>query len=111
LLHDEAVNSPETETFNPERFMKDGVLNLDVPFPMETFGFSQCICPGKDMAIDSIKIMMASLLAMFDFDNAVNASLSFWRNFSNHFNSYPALFKCSIQPGSQAAASLIRADT
>lgn len=53
--------------------MKDGVLNPDVPFPMETFGFGRRICAGKDLAIDSIKITMASLLAVFDFGKVVDA--------------------------------------
>ncbi|PBK87328.1 cytochrome P450 [Armillaria gallica] len=73
LLHDEAVYGPETETFNPDRFMKDGALNPDVPFPMETFGFSRRICAGKDLGFDSIKITMTSLLAVFDFGKAVDA--------------------------------------
>ncbi|KAK0213681.1 cytochrome P450 [Armillaria fumosa] len=73
MLHDEAVYAPETERFNPDRFMKDRVLNPDVPFPMETFGFGRRICPGRDLAIDSIKITITSLLAVFDFGKAVDA--------------------------------------
>ncbi|KAK0462941.1 cytochrome P450 [Desarmillaria tabescens] len=73
LLREEAIYGPDTDTFNPERFMKDGALNLNVPFPMETFGFGRRICPGKDLAINTIKIVMASLLAVFDFGKAVDA--------------------------------------
>ncbi|KAK0236605.1 cytochrome P450 [Armillaria nabsnona] len=110
-----AVYGPETETFNPDRFMKDGVLNSDVPFPMETFGFGRRICAGKDLAIDSIKVTMASLLAVFDFGKAVDAEGNVIEVSGEYLSggliSHPAPFKCSIRPRCEAAALLIMADT
>ncbi|KAK0189927.1 cytochrome P450 [Armillaria mellea] len=114
MLHDEAVYGPETETFNPDRFMKDGVLNPDVPFPMETFGFGRRICPGKDLAIDSIKITMVSLLAVFEFGKAVDAKGNIIEVSGEYLSGaliHPAPFKCSIRPRSEAATLLIMTDT
>ncbi|KAK0436599.1 hypothetical protein EV421DRAFT_1113944 [Armillaria borealis] len=94
--------------------MKAGVLNPDVPFPMETFGFGRRICAGKDLAIDSIKIMMASLLAVFDFGKAVDAEGNIIEISGEYLSGgliHPAPFKCSIRPRREAAALLIMADT
>ncbi|KAK0497941.1 cytochrome P450 [Armillaria luteobubalina] len=114
MLHDEAVYGPETETFNPDRFMKDGVLNPDVPFPMETFGFGRRICPGRDLAIDSIKITIVSLLAVFEFGKAVDAEGNTIEVSGEYLSGaliHPAPFKCSIRPRCEAAALLIMTDT
>jgi len=43
MLHDEQV-FPDPETYDPERFLKDGVLRKDIevdPESMATFGFGR----------------------------------------------------------------------
>jgi len=69
MLHDEATY-PEPFKFKPERFMTpDGQLNRDAkdPFHM-VFGFGRRICPGRFMAVSTIWIAVASVIAAFDFD-------------------------------------------
>ncbi|SJL08657.1 related to O-methylsterigmatocystin oxidoreductase [Armillaria ostoyae] len=72
LLNDESTYGPDTHKFSPDRFMKDGNLNPAVPFPSEAFGFGRRKCPGRNLAVDSVKITIASLLAVFEFGKAVD---------------------------------------
>lgn len=72
LLNDESTYGPDTHKFRPDRFMKDGNLNPVVPFPSEAFGFGRRKCPGRNLAVDSVKITIASLLAVFEFGKAVD---------------------------------------
>ena len=68
MLHDETTY-PEPFKFKPERFMTtDGQLNRDMkdPFHM-VFGFGRRICPGRFMAVSTIWIAVASVIAAFDF--------------------------------------------
>lgn len=126
MLHDDGVYGPDVEKFNPERFLKDGVLNPDVKFPDAAFGFGRRSCPGRNLAVDSIFITIASVLATFEistaFDEAGNAIIptaeytsGFIRSvcifFALHLLeidcSRPEQFKCSIKPRSEQAAGMI----
>ncbi|KAI8994152.1 cytochrome P450 [Trametes punicea] len=66
ILHDpEAYDDPYE--FRPERFMKDGKLDLIVRDPATfMFGFGRRICPGRYLALPSLFINNASLLHVFD---------------------------------------------
>ncbi|KAF8918429.1 cytochrome P450 [Mucidula mucida] len=66
MLRDEAVYGPRTDKFDPERFLKDGRLNPDIPHPNEAFGFGRRICAGQAMAEASIWITIASIVSVFD---------------------------------------------
>ena len=88
---------PDPETFNPERFLKDGKINPDVQDPnafvfgygrryvewlspigsIITFHFrhSACthrVCPGRHFAEASLFIMIASVLHTLTIDSAVD---------------------------------------
>jgi cytochrome P450 len=70
ILHDEKVY-PEPEKFNPSRFLNaDGTeLRKDVMEPeLAAFGFGRRKCPGRYLAMDSLWIAMAYLLACYDIE-------------------------------------------
>ncbi|KAK0213682.1 cytochrome P450 [Armillaria fumosa] len=110
LLNDESTYGPDTHKFSLDRFMKDGNLNPAVPFPSEAFCFGRRICPGQNLAVDSVKITIASLLAVFEFGKAVDddgETIEPSGEYTLGMLSYPMPFNCSIRPRSDAAVSMI----
>ncbi|PFH47950.1 hypothetical protein AMATHDRAFT_6256 [Amanita thiersii Skay4041] len=74
MLNDEKVY-PDPFTFKPERFMKDGKISKDIKDPSHAvFGFGRRICPGRFLALSSMWITVASMLAAFDITKAVDES-------------------------------------
>ncbi|KAM5530763.1 hypothetical protein V8D89_015570 [Ganoderma adspersum] len=110
MLHNPEVY-PDPEVFEPERYIKDGVLNPDAPNPASVvFGFGRRICLGKNLADASLFINVASVLHTFNISvpldddgqpQKVNVKMS------TGFLSYPSGFACVIKPRSQAAEALI----
>ncbi|KAI0753250.1 cytochrome P450 [Daedaleopsis nitida] len=61
FCHDPRVYS-DPDTFNPDRFMKDGKINPDVRDPNTiVFGYGRKICPGRHFAEASLFIIIASV--------------------------------------------------
>ena len=72
IFHDEE-RYPEPDTFNPNRFLTaDGKLDPNVPDPIEAFGYSRRICPGRYFAIDVVFLTIASILATFNIEKATD---------------------------------------
>ncbi|EAU81927.1 O-methylsterigmatocystin oxidoreductase [Coprinopsis cinerea okayama7 len=99
-------------TFNPDRFIKDGKLNPEVPDPTNVaFGFGRRICPGRHFSNDSVFILAATLFALFDIkqskDEAGNP-IPLELDVTSDTVSAPLPFKCDIVPRSAAAVSLIQ---
>ncbi|KAF8891875.1 cytochrome P450, partial [Infundibulicybe gibba] len=71
ILHDETIY-PEPFKFNPERFLGDE----KPPDPAEigAFGFGRRICPGRHLAINSVWLAIAYILATFDLKRALDAN-------------------------------------
>ncbi|KAJ8518596.1 hypothetical protein ONZ45_g4351 [Pleurotus djamor] len=66
---------PSPHKFNPDRFMKDGKLNKAVKDPSSAaFGFGRRICPARFMAIHSVWIAVASIVATFDITKPIDAN-------------------------------------
>ncbi|KAF8999431.1 cytochrome P450 [Cyathus striatus] len=58
---------PNANTFNPERFLKDGKLDASVRDPRTiVFGFGRRICPGLHIAWSIFWYTSVSLLSMFE---------------------------------------------
>jgi len=110
MLHDETIY-PDPMTFNPDRWMKNGKLNPDIPEPQCVFGFGRRICPGRFMGISTAWITVASVLAVFNitkgFDehgNEVAPRLEYTSSTIRH----PLPFRCTIRPRSKNSELLVR---
>ncbi|KAK7694991.1 hypothetical protein QCA50_002179 [Cerrena zonata] len=112
ILHDEKAY-PNPNAFNPERFLKDGVLNPDVRDPgVACFGFGRRICPGRFMAKESLYIIISSLVAAFDFTKAVGPDgvpITPKTNYTTDLLNHPKPFLCSIKPRSEERALQVSA--
>ena len=73
MFHDER-RYPEPDRFDPGRFLnEDGTLNMSAADPAEAaFGFGRRICPGRHLAMASVWITAASILATFNIEKAVD---------------------------------------
>ncbi|KAJ6527869.1 cytochrome P450 [Mycena vulgaris] len=111
MLHDESV-CPEPHKFKPERFLLDGKLNLSVRDPLDIiFGFGRWSCPGRYMGLDSVWVMIASMLAVFNINKPIGEDGKVVEPPPGHISELvvvPAPFKCSIKPRSGYTAELIR---
>ncbi|KAJ7281062.1 cytochrome P450 [Mycena rebaudengoi] len=111
ILHDE-IMYPDPYAFNPERFLLDGKANPAVKDPdCAAFGFGRRICPGRHMARASIWSVVASILATFNIDKAVDEAghvIEPTFEYLTAIVSAPLPFKCSITPRSNEAVRLIR---
>ncbi|KAF9468660.1 cytochrome P450 [Collybia nuda] len=111
ILHDPKTY-PSPDEFQPERWLKDGQIDPDIQDPtVAAFGFGRRICPGRYFSDNSMYIMIALVLSVYnirppvdDQGNPVNLK----PEPTSGLLSFPAPFKCSIKPRSQAAENLIR---
>ncbi|KZT03453.1 cytochrome P450 monooxygenase [Laetiporus sulphureus 93-53] len=97
---------PEPDTFRPERFEEDGVVN---PWKF-VFGFGRRICPGRYIADRSVWLAIANIVAAFDIIKVQdNKGLDVVprRAFTSGFTSHPVDFQCTIKPRTDKVRSLI----
>ncbi|EKM55851.1 uncharacterized protein PHACADRAFT_195903 [Phanerochaete carnosa HHB-10118-sp] len=73
ILHDE-TRYPNPEAFVPERFpTPEGELDSNAPDPREAcFGYGKRMCPERHFALESVWIAIASLLAVYNIEKAVD---------------------------------------
>ncbi|KAF5346778.1 hypothetical protein D9756_010410 [Leucocoprinus leucothites] len=105
MLHDEEM-FPNPKVFNPDRFIKDGVLVEDILDPMvtATFGFGRRACPGSHIALATFYIATASILSLFDIspeldenNNPIEVKPEF---IDTGLTSEPSPFQCKFIPRS-----------
>jgi len=112
MLHDPNIY-PEPFEFKPERFLKDGQLDPDAKDPAHAaFGFGRRICPGRFMALSSLWIAIASIVAVFDISKAIDENgneVPLSHEYISALGILPKPFKCSIKPRSAEAEELIKA--
>ncbi|RXW13688.1 hypothetical protein EST38_g12163 [Candolleomyces aberdarensis] len=109
------LHNPETylDPFNlkPDRFIKDGKINQEVTDPFEAaFGFGRRICPGRNIALDTLYALISSTLAMFDVSvpKDENGNPDIKPSFSIGIMCQPKPFECSITPRSEQPEELIQ---
>ncbi|THH06638.1 hypothetical protein EW145_g3950 [Phellinidium pouzarii] len=105
------VEYPEPEKFIPERWIQSEGKKLPRDVRRTVFGFGRRICSGRHFAENSIYVIIASILATFDIEKALDENgvpitppLRYTPSFIRH--SEP--FKCKITPRSNKTASLIQ---
>ncbi|KAJ3569369.1 hypothetical protein NP233_g5091 [Leucocoprinus birnbaumii] len=103
MLQEAEIYDNPTE-FIPERFLKDGKINLDVPDPEDfaAFGFGRRACPGAHIALAKLYIIAASVLSLFDISPKLDTNgspINIVPQFKGDaLTSAPLPFPCKITP-------------
>ncbi|KAF9457686.1 cytochrome P450 [Collybia nuda] len=111
MLHDGAVY-PDPFKFNPDRYIKDGKLDLEIKDPkLVAFGFGRRVCPGSNLALSTLWITLASMMAAFEITKAVDENgevIEPTLEYRPDLINIPLPFKCSIKPRSEEIEKLLR---
>ncbi|KAJ2917559.1 hypothetical protein MD484_g2877, partial [Candolleomyces efflorescens] len=112
LMHNEE-EFPEPMSFKPERFLNpDGSLNESVRDPATAvFGFGRRLCPGRYIALSSLWITIASVLAAFRIERDLDDNgkpIDIQPNYLPGVSRFPAPFKATMQVRSKELADIIR---
>lgn len=112
IANDE-VAYPEPAKFDPERYLRDGKLDEDVLAPeVFAFGYGRRICPGRTMASGSAWLAVASLLAAFNIEKAVDENgvpVDPPVQFSPGAIRRPEPFQCKLVPRSDEMREIVLA--
>ena len=118
ILHDPEFY-PDPESFDPSHFISvdnggtypaDSCKNGEPPFPHVAFGFGRRICPGRALAMSSVWLAVASILATFDITPAKDENgrdVPIVQTWSSGIVGYPGPFRCNIRPRSEKALQIV----
>ncbi|KAI0789904.1 cytochrome P450 [Abortiporus biennis] len=111
LLHDPDTY-PDPLKFKPERFLTpDGQLDLNVKDPsFAAFGFGRRICPGRFFAINTLNIIVASLLHVYTISPETDANgqvIPVKEEVESSAICPPKPFHCKAQARSAALEALV----
>ncbi|KAJ8072918.1 hypothetical protein PM082_016477 [Marasmius tenuissimus] len=103
VLHNETLYGPDPMLFNPDRFATK--CNGKYPPNPEifAFGFGRRICPGRYLALDTIYLVIAHLLATFTIERAIDDDgneIVPTIEYTDSIISHPKPFKCQFVPRS-----------
>ncbi|KAI0812779.1 cytochrome P450, partial [Irpex lacteus] len=104
------VSAPEfpPDQFIPERYLQPN-SDKHTPDPNQyIFGFGRRVCPGRYLAENSMYILIASLVYLFDFNvprDAAGKEVPINPTWKASLTSYPNPFKCDIKPRSKEKAA------
>ncbi|KAF8510633.1 cytochrome P450 [Gautieria morchelliformis] len=107
ILHDETVYGPDTEHFEPERFLRPGARD-----PSAAFGFGRRICPGHHLADNTIYLAASSILKVFNISHikdANGAEIPVHYSFSPGAIPLPKPFQGSIKPRAMTPETFLAA--
>ncbi|KAM5532989.1 hypothetical protein V8D89_013331 [Ganoderma adspersum] len=111
-MHDPALYK-DPDVFRPERFIRDGKLDLSVQDPLAfVFGFGRRICPGRHYAEAALFINVASILHTFDITPPLDTGgrpIALDHRMTPGFISYAEDARCTVKPRSTEAIALITA--
>ncbi|KAF5346774.1 hypothetical protein D9756_010418 [Leucocoprinus leucothites] len=100
MLHDEEIYQNPSE-FIPERFLKDGKINPDIPDPEDSSSTIRS-CPGAHIALSKLYIIAVSILSLFDISPELDENglpIELIPEFKgNAITSVPLPFPCKITP-------------
>lgn len=103
---------PDPHVFKPERFIKDGQIDPNVRDPaLIAFGFGRRLCPGNVLAISTLWLTAATILATFNLSKAVDKDgkvIEPSREYHAGLLRCPVPFECTAKPRSKIAEGLIR---
>ncbi|KZV63197.1 cytochrome P450 [Peniophora sp. CONT] len=120
ILHDPTL-FPDPEAFEPSHFISTengGTYPIDLctagepPFPEVAFGFGRRICPGKVLAMNSVWLIAASVLSMFNIGPAKDVDgedVPVAETCLSGVVSFPGPYRCAITPRSRKAWETIMA--
>ncbi|KAK1224825.1 hypothetical protein PQX77_012236 [Marasmius sp. AFHP31] len=103
ILHDEEMY-PDPYAFKPDRWIKDGKINPAIRDITSGFGFGRRICPGRFLAMSTMYISAASILAAFDISKAIDENGAIIEpkvEYASNTQNRPLPFECSIKPRSE----------
>ncbi|KAJ6604729.1 cytochrome P450 [Mycena vulgaris] len=109
ILHDPDMY-PEPLVFNPQRFTPENRAHGMNQIPDPAFGFGRRVCPGRILAFDTLWIVVASMLAVYNISKEIDETGAVKEpvvEFTPHLLSHPMPFGCTIAPRSAAARHLI----
>ncbi|EJD39955.1 cytochrome P450 [Auricularia subglabra TFB-10046 SS5] len=110
MMRNEESYGPDPDQFNPERFLRNGVINPGREDPRtNAFGFGRRRCPGLHFADATIFIQVVTMLTCFEFGRAIENSVEVTpaERFIPGIVLSPAPFGCSIKPRSDRAVALL----
>ncbi|KAL7940940.1 cytochrome P450 [Trichoderma barbatum] len=106
FLHDPKVYQ-DPLAFDPERFMEP----RNEPDPSDAFGYGRRVCPGKYLAVESIYLTTARMLATFTISKGLDENgkeIDVEYKQTPGLISHPAKFAYSITPRNKKYADLIQ---
>ncbi|KAJ3483939.1 hypothetical protein NLI96_g5970 [Meripilus lineatus] len=106
---------PAPETFNPDRFLKNGTIDKTIRNPLSiAFGFGRRICPGRHLSNNALFLFIASVLHVFNIEPATDAAgnpVPIEASMTTGLVSYPETVPCVLKPRSKDAEHMILTET
>ncbi|TFK52120.1 cytochrome P450 [Heliocybe sulcata] len=104
ILHDPAVY-PDPEQFNPERFLKNGKLDLAGKDPLAAFGGGRRICPGRWFSDSAMYAAVSHILHAFTISPPLDEHMRV--EMTSGIVSAPRDYRYRIIPRSEGVRNLI----